>query len=228
MTHARGAARLAPTGSPGTADGPTGVDALPGGLRAALEAVLMVVDEPVTVDALAAATGTPVATVAATVRELAEEYREQQRGFELREVAGGWRMYSAAAFGDIVAQHVLEGQTARLTQAALETLAVVAYRQPVTRGLVSAVRGVNVDGVLRTLVARGLVIEVGTDPTSGAHLYGTTPAFLERMGFASLDQLPPLAPYLPEIDGLDDRLRPARVPATPGAPEAPTSNEEQQ
>ena len=125
------------------------------------------------------------------------------RGFELREAGGGWRIYSAAAYADVVGRFVVDGQQARLTQAALETLAVVAYRQPVTRGQVSAVRGVNVDSVVRTLTSRGLVAEVGTDPSTGAVLYGTTGYFLERMGLTSLDELPPLAPYLPEFDALE-------------------------
>jgi segregation and condensation protein B len=214
---------------PARADAEEQVDvhALPGGLRGALEAVLMVVDEPVPVERLAQVTGVPVAEVAVTLDTLAATYRDEQRGFELRQVGGGWRVYSAPAFGDVVARFVLEGQTARLTQAALETLAVVAYRQPVTRGQVSAVRGVNVDGVMRTLVARGLVAEVGTEP-SGAHLYGTTASFLERMGFTSIDQLPPLAPYLPDIDGLDDLGPQARVTSVPGGPSSPTSMKEQQ
>ncbi len=208
-------------------DGQVDVRDLPGGLRGALEAVLMIVDEPVPVERLAQVTGVPVAEVAVTLDTMAASYRDEQRGFELRQVGGGWRVYSAPAFGDVVAQVVLEGQTARLTQAALETLAVVAYRQPVTRGQVSAVRGVNVDGVMRTLVARGLVAEVGTEP-SGAHLYGTTASFLERMGFTSLDQLPPLAPYLPDIDGLDDLGSQTRVTTVPGEPSSPTSMKEQQ
>ena len=208
-------------------DGQVDVRDLPGGLRGALEAVLMIVDEPVPVERLAQVTGVPVAEVAVTLDTMAASYRDEQRGFELRQVGGGWRVYSAPAFADVVAQVVLEGQTARLTQAALETLAVVAYRQPVTRGQVSAVRGVNVDGVMRTLVARGLVAEVGTEP-SGAHLYGTTASFLERMGFTSLDQLPPLAPYLPDIDGLDDLGPQTRVTTVPGEPSSPTSMKEQQ
>lgn len=212
--------------APGT-DGQVDVRDLPGGLRGALEAVLMIVDEPVPVERLAQVTGVPVVEVAVTLDTMAASYRDEQRGFELRQVGGGWRVYSAPAFGDVVAQVVLEGQTARLTQAALETLAVVAYRQPVTRGQVSAVRGVNVDGVMRTLVARGLVAEVGTEP-SGAHLYGTTASFLERMGFTSLDQLPPLAPYLPDIDGLDDLGPQTRVTTVPGEPGSPTSMKEQQ
>jgi segregation and condensation protein B len=203
------------------------VHALPGGVHAALEAVLMVVDEPVPVDRLASVVALPVAEVEDVLHELAAAYRGEvdgevvapPRGFELREAAGGWRIYSAPAFADVVGRFVLEGQTARLTQAALETLAVVAYRQPVTRGQVSAVRGVNVDGVVRTLTSRGLVAEVGTDPSTGAVLYGTTGYFLERMGFSSLDELPPLAPHLPDLDTLDDAIETALRPARPSAPQ---------
>lgn len=178
------------------------VGELPGGARAALEAVLMVADEPISAIRLAAVLGLPTGEVEDVLAELAEEYRAQLRGFELRQVADGWRFYSAAPYADVVGRFVLDGQTARLTQAALETLAVIAYRQPVTRGQVSAVRGVNVDSVVRTLGARGLVHEVGTEP-SGAVLYATTPYFLERMGLTSLDELPPLAPYLPDLAQLD-------------------------
>ena len=185
---------------------------LPGGAAAAIEAVLMVADEPIPSVQIATVLGLPTADVEALLDELAAEYRGtggRPRGFELRNVAGGWRFYSAPAHADVVGRFVLDGQTARLTQAALETLAVIAYRQPVTRGQVSAVRGVNVDSVVRTLAARGLVAELGTEP-SGAVLYGTTPYFLERMGMTSLDELPPLAPYLPDLDtmsGIDDEVR---------------------
>ncbi len=127
-------------------------------------------------------------------------------GFELREVGGGWRIYSAPAYADVVGRFVTDGQSARLTQAALETLAVIAYRQPVTRGQVSAVRGVNVDGVVRTLAGPGLVAETGTDPASGAVLYGTTGYFMERMGLGSLDDLPAARP-LPSRHGLLRRGR---------------------
>ncbi|WP_372594567.1 SMC-Scp complex subunit ScpB [Actinotalea sp.] len=178
------------------------VEDLPGGARAALEAVLMVADEPIAAVRLATVLGLPTGQVEQQLRDLAEEYRAEQRGFDLREVGEGWRFYSAAAHADVVGRFVLDGQTARLTHAALETLAVIAYRQPVTRGQVSAVRGVNVDSVVRTLAARGLVGEAGTEP-SGAVLYTTTPYFLERMGMTSLDELPPLAPYLPDLDSLD-------------------------
>lgn len=181
------------------------VEDLPGGAAAALEAVLMVADEPIPAVRLAAVLGLPTERVEELLRSLAEEYaggRDRPRGFVLREVGGGWRFWSAPAHADVVARFVLDGQTARLTHAALETLAVIAYRQPVTRGQVSAVRGVNVDSVVRTLVARGLVAEQGTEP-SGAVLYGTTPYFLERLGMSSLDELPPLAPYLPDLEGLE-------------------------
>ncbi len=184
------------------------VEALPGGVPAALEAVLMVADAPVSVERLAAIVAQPVADVVEHLHALAAEYRGEHggrpRGFVLREGAQGWRIYSAPEHADVVARLVLEGQSARLSQAALETLAVIAYRQPVTRGQVSAVRGVNVDGVVRTLLARGLVAEVGQDPLSGAVLFGTTGEFLDRMGWTSLDELPPIAPHLPGIDALDD------------------------
>src|SRR5690554_6891126 len=180
---------------------------LPGGAAAAAEAVLMVADEPVPTVQLASVLGLPTATVEEILEELAAEYRGENggrpRGFDLRQTGPGWRIYSAAAHADVVGRFVLDGQTARLTQAALETLAVIAYRQPVTRGQVSAVRGVNVDSVVRTLAARGLVAETGTEP-SGAVLYGTTAYFLERLGMTSLEELPPLAPHLPELDAVTD------------------------
>ncbi len=180
------------------------LDALPSGARGALEAVLMVVEEPVTEVALASALELPPPRVASLLAELREDYARAGRGFELRQVAGGWRMFSRADYAPVVERFVLDGQQARLTQAALETLAVVAYRQPVSRARVSAVRGVNVDGVMRTLVTRGLVEERGVDGESGAILYGTTTYFLERLGLTSVDELPALAPFLPEIDALDD------------------------
>ncbi|ROR38226.1 segregation and condensation protein B [Kitasatospora cineracea] len=172
-------------------------------LRAGLEAVLMVADEPVAEGRLAGVLDAPRDQVAAVLRELAAEYTAQGRGFELRQVAGGWRFYSRAECAGAVERFVLDGQQARLTQAALETLAVVAYRQPVSRGRVSAVRGVNCDGVMRTLVQRGLVEEAGTEPETGAILYRTTNYFLERMGLRGLDELPELAPFLPEVDDVE-------------------------
>ena len=174
-------------------------------LRTALEAILMVVDEPVGDVLLAQVTERPTEEVRAALASLAAEYDEAGRGFELREVAGGWRFYTRASCAAYVERFVLDGQQARLTQASLETLAVVAYRQPVSRARVSAVRGVNVDGVMRTLVARGLVEETGREGhEGGAILYGTTSYFLERLGLRSLDELPDLAPFLPELDTVDD------------------------
>ncbi len=181
--------------------------ALPGGPLAAIEAILMVADEPVPVADLAVALRLPVDEVADLLAALVADFQGDDggrpRGFELRELAGGWRLYTAPAFADVVGRFVQGGQITRLTQAALETLAVVAYRQPVSRGQISAVRGVNVDGVVRTLSTRGLIAEVDSDPVTGAVLYGTTGYFLERMGLVSLEDLPPLAPFLPEIDVLD-------------------------
>ena len=173
-------------------------------LRTALEAILMVVDEPVGDVTLAQVTERPTDEVVAALRGLAAEYDEQNRGFELREVAGGWRFYTRASAAAYVEKFVLDGQQARLTQAALETLAVVAYRQPVSRQRVSAVRGVNVDGVMRTLLARGLVEEAGHDGEGGSTLYRTSSYFLERLGLRSIEQLPELAPFLPDMDALDD------------------------
>jgi len=173
-------------------------------LRPALEAVLMVADQPLDHLTLAQAVGHPPTDVEAALAELADEYTEQGRGFELRHVGGGWRFYSRAELAPAVERFVLEGQHARLTQAALETMAVVAYRQPISRSRISAIRGVNVDGVVRTLVTRGLITEAGTDRESGAVLYVTTPYFLERMGLDDLSDLPDLAPLLPELDDLDE------------------------
>ncbi|WP_433324756.1 SMC-Scp complex subunit ScpB [Spirillospora sp. CA-294931] len=177
--------------------------ALPG-LRASIEAILLVVDEPVTELTLAQLLERPRREVAATLRELAGEYTDQGRGFDLREVAGGWRFYTRDICAPVVERFVTDGQQARLTQAALETLAVVAYRQPVSRARVSAIRGVNSDGVMRTLTLRGLIEDVGQDPESQAHLYRTTGYFLERLGLRGLDELPELAPYLP--DDLPDEI----------------------
>ncbi|MEU6034889.1 SMC-Scp complex subunit ScpB [Actinomadura sp. NPDC047616] len=168
------------------------------GLRASIEAILLVVDEPVSEVTLAQLLERPRQEIAATLRELAAEYTAQGRGFDLREVAGGWRFYTRDVCAPVVERFVTDGQQARLTQAALETLAVVAYRQPVSRARVSAIRGVNSDGVIRTLMLRGLIEDAGQDPESQAHLYRTTGYFLERLGLRSLDELPDLAPYLPE------------------------------
>src|SRR4051812_41259359 len=173
----------------------------------------MVADQPLDHLTLATAVGYPAGEVVAALEALAAEYAEQRRGFDLRNVAGGWRFYTREEYAAVVERFVLEGQQARLTQAALETLAVVAYKQPVSRGRVSAIRGVNVDGVMRTLVARGLVEEAGHDSETTATLYRTTGYFLERIGVTSLEDLPELAPFLPEIDDVDDPDRTVEGPA---------------
>lgn len=200
-------------------------------LRPSLEALLMVADQPMETVTLATAVGYPVAEVEAALADLVAEYDEQGRGFELREVGGGWRYYTREAYAAVVEGYVLDGQQARLTQAALETLAVVAYKQPVSRARVSAIRGVNVDGVMRTLLTRGLVEEVGQDHETGANLYRTTTYFLERIGVTSIDELPELAPYLPDMDDLEDELAEMVAPAPvatetgpePDAPHPPHS-----
>lgn len=176
-------------------------------LLSPLEAILMVTDRPVTAEELADTLDVPVELIDDALEYLSAEYCGElggrARGFELRRAAGGWRIYSCAAWADVVGRFIVGTAQAKLSQAALETLAVVAYRQPVSRSRISHIRGVNVDAVVRTLVARGLIEEVGwTD--SGARLYGTTDTFLERMGFESLNDLVPLAPYLPSAEELDD------------------------
>jgi segregation and condensation protein B len=191
-------------------------------LRPALEAVLMVADQPLDAVTLATAVGHPVPDVVAGLQLLAEEYADQGRGFELRNVAGGWRYYTREEYAAVVEGFVLEGQQARLTQAALETLAVVAYKQPVSRARVSAIRGVNVDGVMRTLLTRGLVEEAGADHETGATLFRTTGYFLERIGVTSIDDLPELAPFLPVMADLDDPdERPDDPDERPERPEQP-------
>ena len=186
---------------PGQADAEQ-ADAEPPSLRASLEAILLVADEPVPEMVIAQVVERPTGEVSAALRELAAAYTAEGRGFDLCEIAGGWRYYTRAECAGVVERFVRDGQEVRLTQAALETLAVVAYRQPVSRARVSAVRGVNCDGVMRTLVLRGLTEEAGTDPETGAILFQTTGYFLERLGLASLADLPELAPFLP--DHLDD------------------------
>jgi segregation and condensation protein B len=210
----------------GEGDSGLNVADLPGGARAAIEAVLMVIDQPATATELAAGLNLTVDAVEQLLAELQREYngytvnapdtdvastavinaghKSSPRGFELRNIAGGWRIYSRAEFADVVGGFVLEGQTARLTQAALETLAVIAYRQPVSRARVSAIRGVNVDSVVRTLMQRGLIEDAGTDPESGAILYRTTSYFLERMGIGSVAELPQLSPHLPGLEGIEE------------------------
>ena len=177
-------------------------------LRPALEALLMVADQPLDHLTLASAVGYPAEEVRQALAGLAAEYAEQGRAFDLRNVAGGWRYYTREELAPVVEKFVLDGQQARLTQAALETLSVVAYRQPVSRARVSAIRGVNVDGVMRTLVSRGLVEEAGQDAESTAILYRTTGYFLERLGITSLAELPELAPLMPDLEDLDDMDQP--------------------
>jgi len=181
------------------------VHELPGGAPAAVEAVLMVIDEPVEDTVLASALELPVEDVTAILEELSTEYAESERGFMLRRLGGRWRIYTKPAYAPVVEKFLMGGQQARLTQASLETLAVIAYRQPISRARVSAVRGVNVDGVVRTLISRGLIQEVVVDGEPGAAaLYGTTDLFLQRMGLDSLDDLPELAPYLPSADIIEE------------------------
>lgn len=172
----------------------------------ALEALLMLATEPISAADLAEAVGEPVAEVETALSDLADFYTSTGRGFELRRVGGGWRYYTREEHAELIAQWLLEGQRGTLSQAALETLAVVAYLQPISRGRVSSVRGVNVDGVMRTLATRDLIEEVGRDPESGARLFATTAYFLERMGLSSLEELPPLAPHLPEASVLEAEL----------------------
>ena len=172
----------------------------------ALEALLLLAAEPMSVTDLAQAVAVPEAEVAEALVELAAFYDETGRGFELRELGGGWRYYTRDEYADLVTAYVLEGQQSKLSVAALETLAVIAYRQPISRGRVSAIRGVNVDGVIRTLLARGLIEEAGHDVESGAVVFATTSYFLERMGLRTLDELPPLAPHLPGVEELEAEL----------------------
>ena len=177
-------------------------------LRGALEAILLVVDEPVSELTLAQVLEQPAERVGPMLDEIAAGYTAAGHGFELRRAAGGWRLYTRPEYATYVERFVLDGQSVRLTQAALETLAVIAYKQPVTRSRISAIRGVNCDGVIRTLVSRGLVEECGTEPDSGAFLYRTTTMFLEKLGLNSVDDLPPLAPFLPDdVEELADATR---------------------
>lgn len=198
-------------------------------LEAALEAVLLLAEEPVPPGVLASVIGTSSARVRAVCAGLAEEYESQGRGFVLARVAGGYRLQTAPAQDDHVERFVREGHSARLSAAALETLAVVAYKQPVSRHQVAEIRGVNVDGVMRTLRRRGYIDEIARAPGPGqAVLYGTTPQFLEHLGLDSLDGLPPLAEFVPdpsEVEAMERRLR--LVPEPGGAdPQAPGDSDQ--
>jgi segregation and condensation protein B len=173
-------------------------------LAAALEALLLVSDEPVSSAVFADFLKTDENDVITTLTALMRDYAAADRGFELRQTADGWRMYTAVTCSDLMTRWARDGQRAKLTQAALETLAVIAYKQPMTRARIAAIRGVNVDGVVRSLVARGLITESGTDEASQAMLYRTTPLFLERLGVEALSELPAISPLLPDIDDAVD------------------------
>lgn len=193
-TSGSGAAASDAAAMPGSDWSP---DDFPGGLPACLEAILMVADQPQTEADLARVLGVGEPAVGEALRALADRYDVELRGFELRHTARGWQFANRADFAPVVAAFVTDGQTARLSQAALEALAIIAYKQPVTRAQVAAIRGVNSDGVIRSLTVRGLVREDGMDPESRAALLATSGLFLEKMGLDSLDQLPSLAPFLP-------------------------------
>lgn len=178
---------------------------LPADVRRGLEAILFLADEPVDIATLAEVAQAPVDVVQAEVDDLAATYQRDGRGMEIRAAGGGWRMYTAAASQPTVERWALAGRTGRLTQAALETLAVIAYKQPISRHRVGDIRGVNADAAVRSLVARGLVTEVGRDPGPGqAVLYGTTTTLLERLGLDALDELPPLTDFLPDAPAPDE------------------------
>lgn len=200
-------------------------------VREGLEAVLMVADRPLTEAELAELLEVDAVVISRVLHELAAEYdgkprstyqantddgnRDQantdqgfsaRRGFQLRRVGGGWRIGARQEHRELVSRFVLEGQTAKLSAAATETLAIIAYRQPVSRARIASIRGVNADGVVRTLMTRGLIEQVATDEVTGAGLFGTTPVLLERLGVDSLEELPDLSPLLPGVENLDDVL----------------------
>lgn len=180
------------------------VDEFPGGLQSCLEAILMVADEPQQSDDLARVLAVNKEQVEAALQAMRLEYEGGQegrapRGFELRHTARGWQYGNRSVFGPVVSVFVTDGQMARLSQAALEALAIIAYKQPITRAQIAAIRGVNSDGVVRALSVRGLVREQGTDEDSRAALLVTTGLFLEKMGLESLDRLPELAPFMPSV-----------------------------
>ena len=195
---------------------PRGVDEI----SPELEALLLLATEPQPTIVLAEAVATPVPVVEQALAGLAEFYTETGRGFQLRQIAGGWQYATRPEQAELISRWVIEGQQNRLTQASLETLAVIAYMQPVSRSRVSAVRGVNVDGVVRTLLARDLITESGQDESTGAGLLATTEYFLQRLGLASLDDLPPIAPHLPEASDLAAELAALAI-----IPETETNNE---
>lgn len=183
------------------------VELAPGGVKSAVEAILAVAQQPVTVRELSATLIISEHTVEVALDQLFREYNgyddgqrvHEPRGFELRRVAGGWRLYARADFAPWVSQHMKAQQSAKLPKSAMETLSVIAYQQPITKGHVAAIRGANSDAAFRTLLLHGLIAEAGADE-EGLMNYSTTPEFLERMGLNSLDELPPLAPYLPDVE----------------------------
>ncbi|MFV0450954.1 MAG: SMC-Scp complex subunit ScpB [Propioniciclava sp.] len=198
-------------------------EAEPADITGALEALLLMATEPVGAAELATTLDVPKPVVWEALEQIAAFYDETGRGFELRQVGQGWRLYTRAEHAEVISRWVLEGQHAKLSQAALETLAVVAYLQPISRSRVSGIRGVNVDGVMRTLVTRELIAEVETSPETGAMLFGTTDLFLERMGLTTLEDLPALAPFLPDASVLEAELAEqladdARVEGPPDPP----------
>jgi segregation and condensation protein B len=182
-------------------------------VRRALEAVLMVAEEPAPPQLLAQLLEVAPAVVEAELEALRDRYEAEGRGFQLIRVAGGWRFQSHPDLAAYVERFVLEGQSARLSAAALETLAIVAYKQPISRAQVAAIRGVNVDGVMRTLTHRGYIAEVSRDPGPGqAVLFGTTPMFCEKLGIDSLDDLPPLGDFVPGADVVEALEQGLRAP----------------
>lgn len=197
----------------------------PVNLRGAVEALLFVSDEPIGAARIARVLGVSESSVGATLKKLAEEYASEERGFQLREVAGGWRLYTHPAYHEVIEGYVLSWDTRRLTQAALEALAVIAYHQPVTRAGVNAVRGVNSEGVISSLVDKGLVREVGRDKNQGnAILYGTTRTFLEKLGLKDLSDLPPIEEFAP--DPKTERAIRERLGALDGSSLIKSSEEE--
>ncbi len=197
-----------PHQDPGSAGGQHALVDLPliTQLRSRLESILLVIDTPATVETLARVLEAGESTVESVLRSTAAEFDERGSGFDLRETSEGWRLYTRPVNAPAVEKLLLDGTQTRLSRAALETLAVVAYRQPVTRSQISAVRGVNVDGVMRTLQLRGLVREVDVEPATGAHRYATTELLLELLGIDSLERLPDLAPLLPDVDSIDEEF----------------------
>ena len=181
----------------------------PADLARALEAILMVADEPQGMVSLATGLGAPVAAVRQAIEQLVADYDGEdggiRRGFELREVGGGWRIYVRPEHDTVVRDFVSTQNPSRLSQAALETLAVIAYKQPISRGQVASIRAVNVDSVVRTLLGRGLITEAFTDPETGAIHYETTDLLLQQLGINSLDELPHISPLLDDgSEGFDD------------------------